>query len=421
MLLTNFFDYFTSYYIDLKYGINYPLQMLIFSLVITLSLNTLKWDVKGIILRIVDLIFTFILQIFVFNTWEYLLGSHNYINYISWPVVLLVHSFFFTDDPYLERLAKCMTLAIFMFLIPQFTNNLVNFTGNPMANNFKFWTLAIATILGAIWTSIFIYTQQTKREKVKMNIFSFLILLFILGFSITLIVTDNPERSNDLNVISHIFLYFLLLIVSLASYYLFFVVNQYHSEAYENNILAMRLEATKRMIALSNDNLESLRRLRHDTKNRYQFMKTLLEKNDFDKLEEFVSEMKDADNKVQSIADTHNDVLNKLIDKEKQWAVSMNINMIVSSTDLSEHSLDEQYLNEIFKQLINFLILSYEFDSKEYLKEDFSYHGKSLILHLSFPVKEEYIDQKFQLGSLLDDNLVEKTLENDIIYLTFKF
>lgn len=408
--MNGFFEYFVKYYVNLEMGVNYPLQMVFFCITITLSMNTLKWDRKGILLKITDLILTFMLQVFFFCLFEYLFGSHNYINYITWPFVLLFHCFCFTKEAIFDQIAKSMTLLIFIFLLPQFTANLINVSGNPMSGNFPLYASILAILLCSLWSACFLLFQIRKKKNSKVSLLSFLVLLFALGFSIAVIVTDNPERNRYLNSMSHIFLYALLMFLSLATYSLFFKANLYHTSSYESEKMALRLEADNRMVNLSRENLERLRRIRHDTKNQYQFMKMLIDRGEYGKLKEFCQEMLKKDIELSQIS-TQNQDVDEIITKEREELKKEKIFLEVCSSGLSQCRIRKEELSTFFEELTEYL----KKEVNAFLSEDLSLHGDTLILRLDF----QKTDKETTLPLMLKERIKEDSLEDDRRYMTF--
>lgn len=407
----SFFDYFRRYYIELGMGINYPIQMALFCLTITLSMNTLKWDKKGILLRILDAAITFLLQVFFFSFFEFLFGSHNYINYISWPFVVLIHCFFFTKEPFFDRIAKGLVLLIFIILLPQLNSNIISVLGKTGSEHFSLFSILLTFFFTSLWSAFFLFLQAKRRANSKVSILSFLILLFSLGFSLALIVTDNTEQRNQyLNNVSHLFLYILLMCISIVTYSLFCKANVYHTSSYESERMALRLDADKRMVNLSRENLNKLRRLRHDTKNQYQFMKMLIDNGEYQKLKEFCSEMMKQDIEISDIS-TRNPIIDSLIKEEKEVLKKERIFLEISSSSLLGFQASKEELSPFFQELEAYLIQS----ADSFINEDLSLHGENLYLRLDFKKKETDIPMNPQLKSKMKDSFQEEERQ----YLTF--
>ena len=174
--------------------------------------------------------------------------------------------------------------------------------------------------------------------------------------------------------------------------------------------MALRLDADKRMVNLSRENLNKLRRLRHDTKNQYQFMKMLIDNGEYQKLKEFCSEMMKQDIEISDIS-TRNPIIDSLIKEEKEVLKKERIFLEISSSSLLGFQASKEDLSPFFQELEAYLIQS----ADSFINEDLSLHGENLYLRLDFKKKETDIPMNPQLKSKMKDSFQEEERQ----YLTF--
>lgn len=283
-----FFGYFTKYYIDQAFGWNYIATMAILCSQITLVMNSKEWNLKGILWKTLDFVITFLIQLFFFCFWEYFFGSHVYINYIVWPIVIFCHFFYFCSYKFFDKLSKGVSLTITLYLEPMIASSLLDAMELPTAY-FDYASFFIVFFFGLL--STLFLSKFTLKKTENINYICFFLLLFLVAFTLVLILTDLPEGEVSLNAISHLSIYFLIAIFAMISYYFFYRINVDYSQALDNQAILLKEEKNKETLEASQANLENLRKRRYDMKNQYQYMRLLLENGDKKKLNEFFQRM----------------------------------------------------------------------------------------------------------------------------------
>lgn len=387
--------------------------MVVFSFLIAFSCNTRRWHIKDTSFKIIDFVITFILQIFFFCFWEYLFGNQNYNNYLAWGCVLFIHLFFYIKDDFFNKLAKSLVIYVYIILLPQISANANSLLKYHMETNFNILSIIIALSTCSIILILFVITDSNKKQR---NFSSFIILLFNLAFSIIIIVTDSQERNYLDNIRSHFFIYVLLLVLSMIAYYLYSAVNMYYSSAYENDVLLLKYESDKRIIDVSKENLEELRRLRHDMKNQYQFMKKLVDEQNIEEFKKYFYEMRE--NQSKSMINTNNSIIDLILYEENKYLKHQNINVLFSYSNLDKCELSKEELNTIMSKISNDLILSYDKKSYKDVSIDLSVSNETLLIRLSYPIKSEYNDY---YSNKNNKNLLDQQIENGIIFITLAY
>lgn len=283
-----FFEYFNRYYVEQIFGWNYIISMMIFSFQTALVMNSFKWNLKGILFKLLDCVITFALQILLFCFWEYFFGSHQYINYIVWPILIVIHFFYFCRYKFFDKLSKGVCLTIILYHEPTIFNTFSEIVG--LDGRYFGVISTIAYLLAAVLIVIFL-TKFTLKKTENINFICFFLMLFVVAFTIAFINVDLPEGEKAANAWSHIILYILMLTFALISYYYFYRLNVDFSNALESQALLIKEERNRKALETSRQNLEDLRKRRHDMKNQYQYMRLLLEQGNKEKLNEFFQRM----------------------------------------------------------------------------------------------------------------------------------
>lgn len=411
--MNDFFKYFVSYYIDLVFGPLYVVQMAIFTLLITISLNPFRWNREGILIKILDLLLTFVAQILCFCLCESLLGSNNYNNYIVWPIVILIHCLCFIRYNPSYQIGKGLVVCIFIMLFPQISANLNTLLQYHMETNFFALSLTTLILLSTIWIVIFLLTS---KEDVKTKPLYFILFLFILAFSIAIIVTDSRERDYIDYVRSHICVYILLLFLSLVAYYLFTTSNKYYTKQYESEALALKYESDKKITDVSKENLEELRKFRHDMKNQYRFMKTLIDSEDMEKFKKYFEELKSS--QFQALINTNNEALNIALYEMHRKMTQRNINLIISSNDMSLCPYSNEKILDICAQIDELVLTYFDGSKKNEVMMDLSCNNEEIIVRVNFPIKEE---AKPQILANPSKAFVDRVMEEDKVFLVLHY
>ncbi len=286
-----FFGYFEKYYLEQAFGWQYIVSMCVLVIQISLVMNSFKWDKKGMLIKLLDCCLCFLLYLFVFCFVEYFLGSHQYINYICWPFIVFSHAFYLCHYKFFDKLSKGVALTITLYLEPMIASSLLELFGLNFSPYFGPISVIITALLALL--SVLFMKKYTLKEEEKSNYLSLFLMLFLIAFIVSFIIVDLPEGESFLNAFSHLLIYSLILIFTFVSYYYFYSLNLDFTKSLENQALLLNEEKARKSLEASSENLENLRKRRHDMKNQYQYMRLLLEKGDKEKLNAFFARMID--------------------------------------------------------------------------------------------------------------------------------
>lgn len=162
---------------------------------------------------------------------------------------------------------------------------------------------------------------------------------------------DASDRYIHLFFFASIFI--VLAIINTLAYIANYNVNFSHSEILELQVKMSDLEKNEQMLKMSTENLEEMRRLRHDTKNQYGMMKILLQEKKYEQLEKYFEEFGDGIIEPLSFIDCDNKnlaaVLNMELSKARSVGVDFDIKIAIPK-DLPYTSIE---LCSIFTNLID--------------------------------------------------------------------
>ncbi len=402
----DFFGYFEKYYINLHFGWNYVFTMVLMTVQISLVMNSYKYDRKGIILKLLDCLITFSVYIFTFCFAEFFLGSHQYINYLCWPIIIAIHFFYFCHYKIFDKISKCLCLTIILYLEPMLSSTIIELF-EAYSPNFGVFTVILYLIFG-LFVVLFM-PKYTLKKTEKINYVCFFLMIFLVGFTVAFIIVDLPEGESFLNAWSHLIIYLLIATFAVISYYYFYCLNLDFTNSLESQALLIKEERNRIILEASQNNLEDLRKRRHDMKNQYQYMRLLLENGDTVKLNEFFQRMIEGrDTKINP---------GKGKETEIQYFEDR-IRGTFKETSFTFHdNFDAEGLNLLIE--VEDVLIGIIKDNLDDEKEiDIWMEGNNVSLFLTMPIKEEKRLTKVAKGGLHIDPSVQKSEKGT--FLTYR-
>lgn len=105
----------------------------------------------------------------------------------------------------------------------------------------------------------------------------------------------------------------ILLTLLLLAYYNAYAITRNFNDGNKRRAEQLMRETDEHMLRMSESNLESMRRLRHELKNQYAYMNLLLEKGDYGKLSEYFGEYSGKINETLAYVDCGNEVVSAVL------------------------------------------------------------------------------------------------------------
>lgn len=401
-----FFGYFEKYYINHAFGWNYIASMVLLSAMISLVMNSYKWDLKGILFKVIDLVITFALNIFVFCFAEYFLGSHQYINYICWPIIVAIHFAYFCHYQFFDKISKGVCLTIVLYLTPMLTNSLLElFSG--FSPDFGVWSLIIESVFAGL--AIYFMSKYTLRKSEKINYVCIFLLLFLIAFTLAFILADLPEGETVSNAWSHVTIYSLIGVFACISYYYFYRLNVDFTNSLDSQALLMKEEKTRMALEASQASLEDLRKRRHDMKNQYQYMRLLLEQGDKEKLNAFFQRMIEGTDVSLNLPSSKKD--------EAFWFEDR-IKKTFEGVDFSFHNNFEEGHESLLIETEDILLRLIKENLGEGKKQEVWMEGSEEAIFLTLPTEKGASPEPLTKGSLNIVSKLQKTKKGT--FLTYK-
>ena len=141
--------------------------------------------------------------------------------------------------------------------------------------------------------------------------------------------------------------------INYLSYYMIFAICSNHDALIQLQIKNFELEKNKELLAISEENLQKLRALKHDSKNQYECMKVLLENKQYDELNRFFKNYGDGIIEPISFIDCNNKIISSILNMKYSKARANNIGFDVKIAVRDNLSFDSIDISSLLSNLLD--------------------------------------------------------------------
>ena len=270
-------DYFVSHYIELQFGIAFPLTEIAYVIGISLIFSPKIKRKRDIALRGIELLVLWLLL----TMGSGLIEAHfDWITkmYVLMPGLILLYALFISRLPWDLRLVYgVLYYAVFLSSL-----TLSSFLGreiNSFLSGIPFIT-AIVQCLMLIGISSYIrYCNVDKYSTVP----KYCSILIILISCIHIFAHEILTGVGD----SQVWVETGFIVIELVAFRLYYSISKMYDEKVKLNILQLKWERESYVMELAQSEIEKIKELRHDMKNHYTFMSYLMEEGRNEELKEY--------------------------------------------------------------------------------------------------------------------------------------
>ncbi|HWT73141.1 MAG TPA: GHKL domain-containing protein [Mobilitalea sp.] len=330
------FEYFQTYFIDMKYGPSFAFTQISFVVTTVLLLNHISFTLKGILKKLTEIVI-WCAGALLFESIYYLLFGNTLMAFLPWGFILIAYALFASKYSVSTRILRGCLYGSSSVLILAISEAL-----GVMRDKGE-----IGFLQGVDITSIFVVTGFILLI-LLLHRFSTESLLYVPNFCITLMVAisifgcfsqftyrrllDYTEFNNEAyNTIICLSLW----ILELMAYYMCYTVAYEYSQNMDLIAMQHKAEIDKTVYKFSQQNYEEMCALRHEIKNHNAYMKSLLLNKEYDKLEEYFQEglveFSEFYKGVECGNLVINNILNYEITKAKAYGVTIDSQIVVPS------------------------------------------------------------------------------------------
>jgi hypothetical protein len=380
-------NYFTDLYINRHFGTNFIVSNVLFVLGVVLLFNDYKFNKKGILIKLGDAIVTFVIQTF-FSSIFYFFWGPEFMGYIIWPIVIFSHAFLMNDMKWFDRVMKALTLSSLYILVIPLSAAI------GAALNIKDEDIYFVVLLTSL---SFILLKMFSLEEVSKISYPCLITQVVLTVLVIILnVMISMGGMEAMTFSLRIMVLLILFLISCFTYYMFYMVSSEHEKAIRIQAMAFKSHNDSQMVKLTQDNIEDLRKMRHDMRNQYQYMKILLANKDYEKLNSFFSDMTESSFVPLNFIDCGNNaisgIMNMEIHKAKEADLSIEHTILVPK----EMTISDFDLCRFLTNIIDNAIEGTERDGikNASISVSITYHDPYLLVMVKNPVSDKIPPEK---------------------------
>lgn len=318
-------NYFYEFFILKTYGWNYIISNIMIVISIASIFNDCPYTTKrGVLIHALDYIITY--GVFLcLSAFFFYFNLTVYLNFIVFPIIILLHSFILNNFRHSDRFCKSLSLTSFIFLFFPLTS--------ALGIVFHLWDNVLFVVIPFFLFSIFIL-NRFKLDKFS-KICNSSIILEIVNFFVvfSIVITINLIGLYNVNEKFQLVLFIGLYILTFAGTYLFYKLADEQEKALKFRAESFKNHNDYELLIRTNENIEDLKKMRHDMRNQYQYMQILLKNKNYEALDTFFSDMNENSfvplNFVNCGNNAVSGVMNMEIHKAQKKNVKINHSLLV--------------------------------------------------------------------------------------------
>lgn len=415
-----FLEYFKKFYIDLNLSYSMPLTEGIRILCMVILLNAFEHKRKFYLRVGVHFLLLWLIEIFI----KAIFYRYHWSMSVPSVLILAFYALLFGTHPLKYRILYSIYYFVIIFFSNAFVKSIGAMVCMGMGSVYEEWMANICLLTGktVLFVGFVIMAKLTPLEKYDtITGYDFVSISILAAVTcIAYVIVDNvkdftdgvlnpTETKQSLFIFAIGLLIYLLLFVSYHSCYI------KAKERRGKALLEMQVDTVREqyeeqrvLMDLSKDNLEEMRRIRHDIRNQFSYMQLILEQGKYEELKKYFNELNDKVALPLSYSDCENrvirDVLNMEINKLQGGA------KIEYSVAVGNHiPIDDLDLTTILLNLLDNAIEGCERDSIRdavilfAIREQDSY----LFLSVSNPIADEQsVKARFETGTAKEDRRI---------------
>jgi signal transduction histidine kinase len=392
----NFFDYFILYYLHLHFGPTYVVTGLLLSLIVSVMFNPFEKKWRFMLRLVIDWACVFVVHLFIncLNYWAIeMAGTPEvdlYSKFYIWPIIIFLHVLYPTKPVRLSlRITNAIITSTFFIMALTFSGNfgrLVmestnNYSAFADATNYLlfFFVIVVLFVLNRLSVNHFKY--------VKNNLIIILNSVFLVSYVI-LIIAEALLDGASTQLYQGLMGIFLMAMDTLAYVLFYFTIKGYNA-VIDSQAVALKAESEKNQLEIANSKYEEMHRIRHDIKNQFQYVDQLVKEKQYDKLDQYLSDLSETVHFAVDYVDCGNDTLNRVLNLEKSKAEAQNIKLEVKAAVPPKLQMQDKDLVSLVANLLDNAIEAAVLAKSEVpIHSEFTYEGNYLILVITNPVAE---------------------------------
>lgn len=324
------FDFFISLYINLERGYHYIVKDFLFIVgIIIVNYTIPRWKEEKqskVILKSLLYMIGVWLTLIVLSSFVYRFISSGMVYAIAFPIVSILYAFVLSKDRWIERLTmgisfyilfiysirSCDTFSYIILNTKEYVKN------DPTSVKIDILRSVFSLLLTSI--EVFILSMFNTRKCKVIDTWASLILPLIF-FIVHFYQTFSNKGTWTENAIGNTLFVIILYLV----YIMFYLASQEYNKKIEYQFIANQNNQRLEQINLLNNSYEDFKKIRHEIKNQYAIMQTLLENKEYEKVQQLFGSFNNQLLNIVKYYDCGNETINPLLNIEASKAKKQNI------------------------------------------------------------------------------------------------
>ena len=349
-------SYFQIYFVERMFGTSYIVAELVFCLCLTLLFNESRWDVQGVVVKLVDWMCTFLALVFLNSLILRLLGDIHWERWIVLPVLTAVHMPLINRRDWTSRVVMGAVFISTYFLIFTISADGATWLRNlgklpPAAGQFD--ATGVASIVMPVLTLVFLRKLSISPFRHRHGAGTALILVTVVLAGAFQMGFDRPLEESAVFINIRLTACAILWVIELLAYYMLYAVTKEYNHSLELQATKLREDTDRIITDFSGANFEELRKLRHDLRNHLSYIGTLLEQRKYDEAKKYFSSMSVDVSAPLGYTDSGNDAVNAIVNFGRMRAASMGVTLAPKLSVPAELPIPDNELCSLLSNLLD--------------------------------------------------------------------
>lgn len=271
-------DYFVTHYVNLQYGLAFPLTEMAYVIGILFILAPKTKTKKDLLWRLVDFVAVWLIMTMGAGLMEKYF-DWIYKIYIIMPGIIVLYAVFRSKLPWdLRAVYGFLYYAIFISSI-----SMSAYFGGISSNLMEVRNFVTAAVQIVMLIGVSMYIRFLRIEKYS-GAPKYCSALIILISCIHVFSHEKLSRVGDLRV----WIEGGFVIIELVAFHLYYSISKMYDEKIKLNILYLKQERENYVMEIAHSEIEKIKELRHDMKNHLTFMSYLVNEGRTEELKEYL-------------------------------------------------------------------------------------------------------------------------------------
>ncbi len=351
-------DFFSSFYLNLERGYHYIVKDILFVLgILIINYIVPRWkkEKKGkLILVGVGIAIVIWLTLMLASSFVYHFIGPGTVYAYAYPLISLLFAFLLSKDRLIERLIMGLSFyIIYIYSIRScdtFSYIILNtkdyIKGDHTSIKVDILRSVFSFLLISLEVSVLTLFNTRKCKLIDNRGAIVLSLIYI-------VVHFYQSFSNKGNWVDNAIGNTLFILILYLVYVMFYLATLEYNKKIEYQFIASQNSQKLEQISLLNESYDDFRKIRHEIKNQYAIMATLLKKKEYDKLEELFSSFNSHLSDIVKYYECGNETVNPILNIEASKAKSKKIKTDFKVVISPKLNIDDGDLSAILFNLLD--------------------------------------------------------------------